>query len=83
MITWKPPLLLGIGLATLWLWPDPWLALLVLAAAIALACAVDLLVTPSPAALVLTRSGTSVVRIGEEARVDLHLSNPTSYAYRL
>jgi uncharacterized protein (DUF58 family) len=83
MITWKPPLLLGIGLATLWLWPDPWLALLVLAAAIALACAVDLLVTPSPAALVLTRSGTSVVRIGEEARVDLHLANPTSYAYRL
>jgi uncharacterized protein (DUF58 family) len=83
MITWKPPLLFGIGLATLWLWPDPWLALLVLVAVIALACAVDLFVTPAPAALHLARSGTKVVRVGEEARVDLHLTNPTEYAYRL
>jgi len=83
MITWKPPLLLGIGLATLWLWPDPWLALLALAAALLLACAVDLLITPAPGALQLARSGARVVRIGEEALVDLYVTNPTEYAYRL
>lgn len=83
MITWKPPLLFGIGLATLWVWPDPWLALLVLSAAVILACAADLLVTPSPAALRLARSGAKVVRIGEQAHVDLQVTNPTEYAYRL
>lgn len=83
MITWKPPLLFGIGLTTLWLWPQPWLALLVLVALLGLACVVDLLVTPAPAALALDRTGTRVVRMGEEARVDLHVTNPTAYAYRL
>ena len=83
MITWRPPLLFGIGLATLWLWPDPWLALLVLLAAIALACLVDLVLTPAPGALQLARSGARVVRIGEETQVELHIANPTAYAYRL
>jgi uncharacterized protein (DUF58 family) len=83
MITWKPPLLFGIGLATLWLWPAPWLALLILTGAVVLACAIDLLVTPSPRALRLTRSGMRVVRMGEEAQVDLHVTNPTAYAFRL
>lgn len=83
MITWRPPLLLAIGLATLWLFPDPWVALLVVVAAVTLACVADLLVTPSPAALRLTRSGARVVRIGEEAEVHLQLANPTVYAYRV
>jgi uncharacterized protein (DUF58 family) len=83
MITWRPTLLFGIGLATLWIWPDPWLALLVLIGVIVLACTVDLLLTPSPGALRLSRSGSKVVRIGEETDVHLEVANPTAYSYRL
>src|SRR5262249_26209312 len=83
MITWRPPLLFGIGLATLWVWPDPWLALLILLGAILLASIVDLLLTPAPSALRLARSGGKAVRIGEETEVHLEVTNPTEYAYRL
>ncbi|WP_027345522.1 DUF58 domain-containing protein [Hamadaea tsunoensis] len=83
MITWKPALLFAAGLLTVWWLPWPWLALLILIGLVALVSLGDLIATPSPAALTLSRSGAKVVRLGEDAVVDLLVHNPTPYAYKL
>lgn len=83
MITWRPALLFGLGLTTVWLWPQPWLGLLAVLAIVALVSGLDLLAAPSPTALRLSRQGAKVVRIGEEAAVQLVIANPTESAYRL
>jgi uncharacterized protein (DUF58 family) len=83
MITWRPALLFGLGLTTLWFWPWPWLALLGLSLLVAAVCLLDLLLTPDPGAVRLSRQGATVVRIGEEAEVRLILHNPGESAYKL
>ncbi|WP_290869579.1 DUF58 domain-containing protein [Hamadaea sp.] len=83
MITWRPALLFGLGLSTVWIWPWPWLALLGIAGVVAAVCVLDVLLTPDPSAVRLGRSGTKVLRLGETGEVQLTLHNPTGDAYRL
>lgn len=76
MVTWRAAALLGVGVATLWAWPNPWLALLGTVVVVALLCLLDRLSTPNPTSLRLERAGDRVCRLGEEASTQLRVTNP-------
>jgi uncharacterized protein (DUF58 family) len=83
MVTWRAAALLGLGVATLWLWPLPWLALLLLIGLVAALCLVDWLLTPAPGALRIERVGDTRCRLGETAQTRLIVTNPHSTACRV
>ena len=65
----------GLGLA-------PWVALLAVNAVLLVGVVVDLILAGSVRPLVITRAGDDAVRLGEVARVDLLLSNPSTRTVR-
>ena len=83
MVTWRAAALLGAGVATLWLWPDPWMALAGVILSVALLCLLDRWSTPPPAEMRLERSGDKICRLGEEATTELRVTNPHVTACRV
>jgi uncharacterized protein (DUF58 family) len=76
MITWRvPALTAGLGAATLWWVPAPFIALAVIAAGVAVVVALDWLVAAPAGEVTLRRTGPTEVRLGESVTVTLAVTN--------
>jgi uncharacterized protein (DUF58 family) len=81
VVTWRPAALLAAGALTIPFVPMPWIWLLGIAALVAAATAVDFFMAVDPAkAVTLTRSGATVVRLGEPTTVELAVTNQAGRA---
>ncbi|MGW5768307.1 DUF58 domain-containing protein [Streptomyces longwoodensis] len=81
-LTGRTALLAALGSLPVGVWDAGWAGLLAVNAPLALACACDYALAAPVRRLLLTRSGDTVVRLGETADVTLTITNPTGRPLR-